>query len=88
MLKCCKARFDVIIARSCECIASFDLDECNECGIICKLAFDTAIANALPFNDKRDDGIAVDGIEIKPKLLSIDVDNSVVGEADEFQVLV
>lgn len=89
MLKCCKARFDVIVDRSCEWIASFDLDECSECGIICKLAFDTAIVNAFPFNDKRDDGIAVnDGIEIKPKLLSIDVDNSVVGEADNFQVLV
>lgn len=40
-------------------------------------------ANALPFNDKRDDGIAiVDGIVSKPKLLSIDVDSSVVGDAD------
>lgn len=69
MLKCWKARFDVIVARSCECIVSFDLDGCSECGgIICESGLDTANANALPFNDKRDDGIADDGIELKPKL--------------------
>lgn len=85
MLKCCKARFDVIVARSCECIASLDLDECNECGINCELTFDddSIEASALPFNDKCDDGIS-DGIEVKPKLLSIDVDNSVVGDAANF----
>lgn len=85
MLKCCKARrFDVIVARSCEWIASFDLDECSELrGIICKLVLMAVNANALPFNDKRDDGIAIaDGIVSKPKLLSIDVDSSVVGDAD------
>lgn len=86
MLKCCKARFDVIVARSCEWIASFDFDECSECGIICALAFDTDNANALPLSDKRDDGIAVEGIDGKPKLLSTDVDSSVVVEADGCKV--
>lgn len=83
MLKCCKARFDVIVARPCEWIVSFDLDECSELrGIICELAwFDTANVNELPFNDKRDVGIAGDGIVSKPKLLSTDVDSSVVGDA-------
>lgn len=82
MLKCCKARFDVIVARPCEWIASFDFDECSELrGIMCIFRlFETA--NVLPFNDKRDVGIAIDGVVSKPKLLSTDADSSVVGEAD------
>lgn len=58
-----------MVARSCECIVSFDLDVCSECGIICEFVIDAVNVNALPFNDERDDGIADDdGIELKPKL--------------------
>lgn len=58
-------------------------------GIICKLVLTAANANALlPFNDKRDDGIAIaDGIGSKPKLFSIDVDSSVVSDADQVCVV-